>query len=86
MVETAEEDRGWQAANDGGNRWLVNVDQKGKQRAKLQNGQRTKTSRQSCERPNHIVPRFERLKVTAGEIPENGDKPLKESGEEPNRN
>ena len=49
-------------------------------------GRRTKTSRQSCERPNHIVPKFERLKVTAEKIPENGDKLLKESGEEPNRN
>jgi hypothetical protein len=29
MVETAGEDRGWRAANDGGSRWLVNADPKG---------------------------------------------------------
>jgi hypothetical protein len=74
------------AANDG-SKWLVNVGSKGPTMGQnSNNGQRTKTSRQSCEGPNHIVPRFERLKVTAGRILENGDKPLKESGEEPNRN
>jgi hypothetical protein len=74
------------AANDSG-KWLVNAGSKGPTMGQNSNdGQRTKTSHQSCEGPNHIVPRFERLKVTAGRIPKNGDKPLKESGEEPNRN
>jgi hypothetical protein len=68
------------AGDDG--KWLVNAGSKGPTMGQNSNdGRRTKTSRQSCEGPNHIVPRFERLKVTAGRIPENGDKPLKESGE-----
>jgi hypothetical protein len=29
MVDIAGEDRGWQAANDDGNRWLMNADPKG---------------------------------------------------------
>jgi hypothetical protein len=74
------------AANDGG-KWLMNASSKGPTMGQnSNNGKRTKTSCQSCEGPNHIVPKFERMKVTAGRIPENGDKPLKESGEEPNRN
>jgi hypothetical protein len=74
------------AANNGG-KWLVNVGSKWPTMGQNSNdGRRTKTSRQSCEGPNHIVPRFEKLKVMAKRLPENGDKPLKESGEEPNRN
>jgi hypothetical protein len=65
----------------------VNAGSKGPTMGQNSNdGRRTKTSCQSCEGLNHIVPRFERLKVMTGRIPENGDKPLKESGEEPNRN
>ena len=72
------------AANDN-SKWLVNAGSKGPTMGHNSNeGRRTKTSCQSCEGPNHIVPRFKRLKVTVGRIPKNRHKPLKESSEEPN--
>jgi hypothetical protein len=53
MVETAGEDRGWQAANDGDSMWLMNVDPKG-----ANNGPNSKMGRQRAKANNE--PNFKR--------------------------